>query len=692
MRRVPLILQAETEECGLASLAMVANYYGHQIDLTWLRERSAQSGSGPSLRTILAGAEMLQLDGRPVRAGIDELKHLNLPAILHWEFDHFVVLTRVQKKRLEICDPAAGRRHIPVADATRSFTGVAVEFSRLPDFAAERAAGGLRIPQLLRSFVGLGRYLIAMLVLLFASQLLALAVPVATQLLIDEVVLGQDLRWLNRVIAGIGLVMFAMILIDTLRRRFALFTGVRLSIDAAAALVKHVFSLSVSKIEKRTVADLMSRIDSMAPIQRVLTDSLLTGIVQLVTLFMTFLLMLFYSPRLALLSVVALLLMVALQAALLPRMRARNLDAVVASAEANQSLIESLRAYPSVNAFGIRANRLAHWRNSYMRASNARAEQGNIAIIASAGQGVVAAADQMAFLVMGIAGVASKNLTLGALFALLGLRARLNAAVLALVSVAGEIYLSRSHLDRVGELLIEAPEPRAPDVAVRASLVGAVACQDLSYRYAGGADVLTAVNCQIAAGERVVICGSSGIGKSTLLRLLCAELKPDRGKIEYDGLDAALWDRQVIRAQFGIVRQGDRLLMGSIADNISCFSSTPAVERIHEAAVLAGIWDDILAMPMKLHTPLNSANCGLSGGQVQRLLIARVLYRRPRVLFLDEATSHLDSDTETRVLKNLAANGATIISVAHGENALALGGRPIVLKSPARGNCLRTLS
>lgn len=686
MRGVRPLYQAESDDCGLASLAMIANYHGYRIDLTWLKERSRHCNFGPSLQTILASAALLRLDARPLRADVQELGKLILPAILHWKFNHFIVVTRVGKRRIQICDPAVGRRNVSIADVARSFTGVAVEFVRLPSFSATRSSRRLRISHLLNSFTGLSRYLMAMLVLLFAAQLLGLALPVATQLLIDEVVLGQDKRWLNRVIAGIGLVMLAMILIDTLRRRFALFTGVRMSVDSASALVRHVFSLSVSKIEKRTVADLMSRIDSLLPIQGVMTESLLNAVVQCVTLSMTLLLMLFYSPLLTAISVTALLLVVITQAAILPRLRARNLDAVIATAEAKQSLIESLRAFGSISAFGIGGNRLAHWRNAYLRVSNARAEQGKLAIIGAAGQSVIGAADQMTFLLLGVAGVASKSLSLGALFALLGLRGRLNAAVSALIAVSHDIYLSRSHLDRVGELLIELPEPDVPESALRAPLRGAIGCKGLSYHYPGAANIIAAFSCEISVGERVVVCGPSGVGKSTLLRLLYAELTPDQGSITYDGMDADLWDRPFLKSQFGIVRQGDRLLMGSIADNITCFSSSPTLPHIRRVATQACIWDDILALPMKLQTPLNSTGTGLSGGQIQRLLIARALYRAPNVLFLDEATSHLDLRTETRVLKNLASTGATIISVAHGENAVCLGGRPLNLTWPSRGN------
>ena len=179
-----------------------------------------------------------------------------------------------------------------------------------------------------------------------------------------------------------------------------------------------------------------------------------------------------------------------------------------------------------------------------------------------------------------------------------------------------------------------------------------------------------------------MIRGPSGVGKSTVLRLLAGTLCADRGSISYDGIEAALWDRDALRRQFGIVLQSDRLFEGSIADNISCFESTPDVGRIREAAQLAVIWDDLQALPMGLHTPVCGASGGLSGGQVQRLLLARAFYRRPRVLFLDEATSHLDHVTELRVVDNLGSLDVTTISVAHRRNAVAAASRTIELDAP----------
>ncbi len=678
--RVPLVLQSEKTECALAAIVMIARSFGHEIDLVALRKRYAHLHRGPTLRTILAIADALGLAARPLRLSVAEIRHLVLPAILHWEFDHFVVVTRIRRRDFVIHDPAAGRRIVAPAEFRQAFTGIAVEFARGDQFV--QLAGDVKpsVRMLLRAFDGLGRYLALMLGLLLGAQLLALVPPVAMQLLIDEVVLGQDKRWLYRVVAGVALVMVTIIIVETLRRRVALYTGMRLAADSTTMIVRHLLRLPVDAVERRSVGDLMSRIDSLRPIRLALTETCLNVVVQITVLVTTLLVMFVYSMPLATISIAALVLIVAVQSAVLPRSRALNLEAVVASAQTSNSLIESLRMFSTVRALGLGPQRLSHWRNGFLTSINAQAGQARLGIAALAGQSLIRVGEHSLFLGIGIGGVVSKQLTLGILFAFLSLRGRLSAATTELVRAVREIYLLRSHVDRVEELLREETEAPSPDSALRQRLAGSIECRQLMFRYPGGNRVLENLDCAVEAGESVVICGPSGAGKSTLLKLLSGELRPSGGSVRFDDVAAALWNMDALREQFGVVLQLDRLFQGTIADNISCFDLAPDVGRIRDAASLAAIWEDLQALPMNIQMPVGDGGAGLSGGQVQRILLARALYREPRVLFLDEATSHLDKDTETRVLDNLRALGITMVSVAHGENALALSGRQIRLR------------
>lgn len=676
---VPVILQSRRAECGLAAIAMIACHFGHDLDLTALRRRFGEVR--PDLRSLLEVADALGLIGRPLRLGLADTRQLALPAVLHWEFDHFVVLVRVGRRRIVIHDPAAGRRVLDRDEFGAAFTGVAVEFLLQPGFtrSAGRALPSLR--GLWRSFSGLPRYLSVMLFLLVATQLLSLAPPVATQLLIDEVVLGQDRIWLRKVIFGLALVMLAAVIIDTLRRRIALFVGMRVATDATTLIIRHLLRLPAVTVARRSVGDLMSRVDSMRPLRVALTETSLQLVVQGTVLVATLALMLLYSRLLTAITLGSVLVIAFLHAALLPRSRVLNTELVVAAARAANSLIESLRAYPAVNAMGLGAQRLAQWQCGFAAAINAETRKQQLTIVAGAGQGVMMVVEYALFLAVGIAGVLDRQFTLGVLFAFLSLRGTLIAAAIEVLGAARQIYLVRSHADRVAELVAEAPEPDAPRHALRRRLRGAIACEGIGFRYPGGPPVLAGLAVDIEAGESIVIRGASGSGKTTLLRLLASSLTAGHGRLRYDGMDARLWDRNVLRRQFGIVMQSDRLFEGSVADNISGFETDADVGRLREAAELAAVWDDIQRLPMSIHTPLAGADGGLSGGQAQRLLLARAIYRQPRVLFLDEATSQLDHATERRVIDHLATLDVTVVSIAHRSNALRAATRFIDLRA-----------
>ncbi len=505
-----------------------------------------------------------------------------------------------------------------------------------------------------------------MLALLLFTQLLTLAPPLATQLLIDNAINGQDRRWLFAVLLGVGLVLVSAIVLEALRQRVALFASTRLGIDASAMIVAHVLRIPVSFIARRSTGDVVSRIDSMQPIRQALTETLPGGLMHAAVVATSLAAMLVYSASLTMVSVVAMLLTALVYRLVLPAARRRNLEAIVHAARAGNSLIESLRGVASVHALGLGAMRFASWQNEFVRAADAQAGRVRLTIAATAARSLIAAGDQLVFLGIGIAAIGRQQITLGVLFAMFALRGRLSASVTGLFDVTREIYLLRSHIERVDDLLQEPASAASPTAAIRKRISGAIRVRGLAYAYPGAQPVLGDFDCNIAPGEKVVITGPSGAGKTTLIKILCGVLDPDNGRLYFDGSELALWDADALRAQFGVVLQEDRLFPGSVADNISGFEASPDLDRIRYVAELACVWEDITRMPMHAYTPVESVNNALSGGQVQRVLLARALYRRPAILFLDEATAHLDRETEQRVWQNLAALDCTIVSIAHG--------------------------
>jgi ATP-binding cassette, subfamily B, bacterial CvaB/MchF/RaxB len=675
---VPLILQQERSECGLAAVAMVAGHYGHEVGLHSLRGRGSSS-RGSSLKHLVELARELRLIARPLRLEPHEIGKLRLPAILHWRMSHFVLLVRMLPGKAVVHDPASGRRIITSRELDRDFTGIAVELAPAREFCRHAKASGIRLADFIASFQKLSRYLCIMLALLVTTQLLALVPPVATQLLIDEVVLGQDRIWLYRALLGLMIVMLVGILLEAARRWIGLYAATRLAADSTLCVLNHLLSLPVAFLHGRHLGDLMSKVESLTPIRAALTESAINAIVQLVVLLTTLSIMFLYSAPLTAISLGGLLLSALLSLAVLPASRRLTEEVLVHKAKQNSSLLETLGAYESVHALGLAAVRLGQWQKHFFAATNAGVRQTKLAILRNAGTRTIGAAEQVLFLGMGVAGIVDSQFTLGVLFAFISLRARFATAAISLVGIGQSFFMLRVHKERVADILLAPAEPLPRADAVEAEIGGSLEARQLGFRYPAGPWIVRDFNCRIARGESVAIAGPSGSGKTTLLRLLSTQLTATSGRILIDGRELALWNSHCVRRQLGIVLQNDRLFQGSIGENIAAFDPEPDIERLRDAAIAAEIWADIQAMPMMLHTLVGDSASSLSGGQRQRILLARALYREPRMLFLDEATAHLDVDTERRLLDKLADSGITMISVAHRPEVLARADRVIEL-------------
>jgi ATP-binding cassette subfamily B protein RaxB len=629
-RKVPVILQQESAECGLACLAMVAAYYGKRTRLDELRKVHGLYCRGATFKDLLLTAKHLQLTARPLRLAISDLRHLNLPAVVHWRMNHFVVLVRYGRRRYVIHDPAVGRRKVGRREFDESFTGVALELQPARGFRRQSSRSTLSFADFAGSFRHLYRYLGLMFCLLLSTQVLALAPPIATQILIDELVLGQDREWLYRALGGLALIMLTGVMLDGLRRWISLFTGTNLAVDSSVSVMNHLFCLPAAFINSRHPGDLMSKLESLNPIRQALTDHVINSIVHCGVLLTTLAIMFLYSGWLTAVSVAGLVLSALLMAMILPASRRLQEQAIIHTASQNSSLLESLRACDVVQALGLEHLRLVQWQNHFSDATNARVREGRF----------------------------------------MSLRGRFGAAALGLAEAAQKFFLLKVHTSRLSDIALAEPMPAIPPGAINSTIKGSLRAENVAFCYSAGTWIVQGFCCDIAAGVNVVITGPSGCGKTTLLKLLAGQLPANSGQIYVDNMELALWNRDSLRGQMGFVLQDDALFQGTVTENISAFETIPDLARLREAAVTAEIWHDIQSLPMTLQTQLSDMGKNMSGGQVQRLVLARALYRRPAILFLDEATSHLDVNTERRVLQNINDLGITVVSVAHRPDAI----------------------
>lgn len=685
-RRVPVILQHEQSECGLACVAMVASSFGHKLSLADIRQMSGGDSGGSPMDKLLQLSGRLGMIARPVRLPLAEIRHLATPAILHWRMNHFVVLVRARRQKILVHDPALGKQWIVFEEIDKSFTGIALELRRAPEFKRRSSRSEPGLLDLVRGVRNVRKYIVTVLVLMLAGQLLALTPAVVTQLLIDEVILGQAAHWLTAALAAMLAVLMSAVLIDSLRKWISLYSGARLAMDTTCNLVAHLLRLPVAFIRERHLGDIMSKLDSLAPLRQAITEQSVDALANVTMLAVTLTLMMVYSAKLALVSVVGLSLTFLLLALTLPRMNQLNNRLLIQRASEKSSLLESFRAFETVRSLGMSEVRSSHWQNRFFAATGTAYQLGRFDIARTSLLSVVSAAEQTAFLAVGISSAIDRDLSVGVLFAFMSMRSRCTSAAMRLVEGLQNFALLRVHARRLGDLAYGEEEP-VPRGGVSHSIIGKLEARNLQFGFPGGRPLIDHLVCTLAAGTHTVITGPSGCGKTTLFRLLSGQLQPNAGSVLIDDIELSVWDRAAYIRQIGVVLQSENLFQGTIADNIAAFSSCPDTARIRSAAVAAEIWDDIQLLPMKLETLLGDTGTTLSGGQVQRIAIARAIYREPRILFLDEATSHLDTDSEARVLTNIGKLNMTIVSIAHRPGAIARAGQVIRLGDRAVADC-----
>ena len=683
-RRLRHVAQNQQSECGLACLAMIADFHGLRMDIAATRVKAGGSGRGITLKSLMEAAERLGLSGRPLRLELEELPRLQLPCVLHWNLDHFVVLGKVRENRALILDPARERRWWRIEQLDPHFTGVALELSPDAQFRAEDLRKSLPLKPIARSFRHLARTLAGLTIIALALEALSLAPPILSQILIDEVTASRDSDLLRSMLLAMGLLAAVMIPLQLLQAWIGIWLTTSISLQTSRNLTQRLFSLPVRFFRQRHVGDVVSRMQSLSPIINFATGSIVSGIINLLKMTLTGVVMLLYSPVLMLLSVAGLALRSGLVWSVLPAQRRLERDGLVAGAKQSSALLESLRGSETVKALAGETERITVWQTHLVRKLNLRVRSGRIGMFSGAGLSVLAEAEQIAFLGIGVLALFNGRITLGALFAFMTLRSRFSGALAALIALFQQAYMLRLHAERLGDIVEHETEPT--DGLPAESLTGRFEARDLGFRYGSTEGfVLRGFSCSIEAGQLVVLTGPSGCGKSTLLKLLAGVETASEGRLLADGIEIGKYQRKEYRRQLGVVLQGDVLFRGGIAENIAFFDPAPDTALIDEVARLVAVDEEVRRFPMGMATQIGDMGSNLSGGQAQRVLLARALYRQPRALILDEATSHLDPETEERIVKMLRSLGLTVICAAHRPAILRYADQIIDLSPPRSG-------
>lgn len=678
-RRLPVIQGAEAAECGLACMAMVARYHGHDVDLNGLRQRFTLSMSGATLRSIMGLADSLGFAPRALKVELGALDKLRLPAILHWDLNHFVVLKAVTRDKAVVHDPALGARTYSLEEFSKHFTGVALELTPSGRFEKVTARAPIRLTSLWSRMVGFWPAFFQILGLSLALQVAVFAMPFQMQLVVDEAIFRSDRDLLTVLAIGFGALVVIQSLIEALRAWALQVFGQMLSFQMVGNLVRHMMRLPSDWYEKRHVGDIMSRIGSASAIQDVLTRGVVAALIDGLMAVIAIVILLLYSPTLTAIVVGAVALNLGLALALFPAMRARTEEQIIESAREQSHVMETVRAATTIKIMGREAERESSWRNLYANAVNAAISVGKFQISLGFTQTLVTGLQTVIVIYLGARTIlAGDGFSVGMLFAFLSFRQTFTDRATTLINQFIQFKFLNLHLDRLADIVTAEAETGASDAAAppRLEVRGGMSLKDVAFRY-GAADrpVLQCVNLEVTPGEFLAITGASGGGKTTLLKLMLGLRAPTEGTITLDGQPATpeLW--RAWREQVGVVAQDDRLLSGTIADNIAFFDPDLDMGRVQQAAIAAQVHEDIARMPMQYLSLVGDMGSTLSGGQKQRVLLARALYRQPRVLVLDEGTANLDVATEEVIADLISQLPITRIVVAH---------RPALLKRADR--------
>ena len=671
-RRVPVIHQTETAECGLACLAMICGHFGKNIDLIYLRRKFNLSARGATLAGINGIAEQLGMATRALSLELDELRVLKTPCILHWDFSHFVVLVSVKRNRYVLHDPARGIRYISREEMSRYFTGVALEVWPGSEFQSETLQTRISLRSLINSIYGIKRTLAKIFCLSVVIEAINLVMPVGTQLVMDHAIPAGDRGLLTLISAGLMFFILLRAAVSMLRAWSSLVMSTLINVQWQSGLFDHLLRLPLAFFERRKLGDIQSRFDSLDTLRATFTTSVIGLIMDSIMVVGVFVMMLLYGGYLTWIVLCFTTIYIFIRLVTYGNYRQISEECLVREARAASYFMETLYGIATVKIQGMVGIRGAHWLNMKIDAINSGIKLTRMDLLFGGINTFVTACDQIVILWLGAGLVIDNQMTIGMFVAFSSFRGQFSERVASLTSFLLQLRIMSLHNERIADIALHEKEEKKPEIEIVADM-GPISLETngLSYRYdSQSAPIFSALSLSVAPGESVAITGASGAGKTTLMKVLCGLFEPDSGRVLINGIDIRQIGINNYHRMIACVMQDDRLFSGSIRENICGFAEEMDEEWMVECARASHIHDVIMNMPMGYETLIGELGEGLSGGQKQRIFIARALYRKPGILFMDEATSALDSESEHFVNVAIKNMNITRVIIAHRETTL----------------------
>lgn len=691
-KSVPLILQAEIAECGLACMAMIASFHGHKMDMASLRKRYSANLKGMNLQQLMSLGDSIGLASRALKCPIEEVGKLTLPCVLHWDMNHFVVLTGVSKKGISINDPALGKRTLALAEFAKHFTGIALELTPTSHFKKADERAQMRLSQLWTKVIGFKKALASLFILSILLQAFALASPYYMQWVVDEVLISQDKPLLIVLALGFGLIAIISVVTTSIRSWLILRVSSLMNMQMGVNLLHHLLRLPMSYFEKRHIGDLVSRFGSLAQIRERLTTGLVETLVDGIMAIAIVIMMFIYSVKLTLVVLAAIGIYALLRFALYHPLHRATEESIQAQAKEQSNFLENIRGIQTIKLFTCEPQRQGIWQNRYSEVINADIRLGKLQISFDAMNKLLFGLENILVIYLAATIVMSGGLTIGMVLAFIAYKKQLTERLASLIEQLIQFRMLRLHLDRVSDIALhEQEQHRHGQIMLNHTntntnsidskqVTGRLVLENICYRYDDDSpNVIDNLSLEIEAGESIAIVGPSGCGKTTLVKIMLGLLTPSSGRIVLDGQDITQIGLTQYRQQVAAVMQDDSLLSGSIADNITFFDPEPNYIKMQQCAHLAAIDNDINTMAMGYNSLVGDMGSQFSGGQVQRLLLARALYQEPKLLFMDEATSHLDIKNEARISQQIKQLKMTRVIIAHRPETIKQADRIVIM-------------
>jgi ATP-binding cassette subfamily B protein RaxB len=670
--RVPIILQSEAPECGIACLAMVASFHGHRTDLSAMRVRLSPSLKGITLKNIAQIAETMGMSARGVQVPLEALGKLRLPAVLHWDMNHFVVLTEVSGRRITVHDPARGKRVMSFEDTSRHFTGVAMEFTPTSAFQKTDEREKIRAWDLLSVARGLKGTIAQILMLSFALEVFAIAQPFFLQLVVDRVLVGRDQDLLTVLGVAFATLIVISVVVTAVRAAVGVYLSTSINLRLLSSLFDHMLKLPLGWFEKRNIGDVVSKFRSVDAIQRTLSTTFVETAVDGVMVILTLAVMIYYSLPLTLVVLAAASLYALARWVFYYPQRNFTDEQLAHEGRASTHFIETLRGMMAIKLNLRESERRSAYQNLVVEGTNAGVRVQNVGILQRSSNALIFGLENVTVIWLAALQVLDGKFTVGMLYAFIGFKLLFLGRIINLVEKWNDFRMLDLHVERIADIALAQTEVHKAALPVEAAIGGlSLEARDLGYAYGPEGYVFRGVNLVVPPAGSIAIVGPSGSGKTTLIKVLLGLLPPSEGQVRVNGRNLADWDPAQYRSRVGAVMQDDQLFVGTIEDNISFFDTEHDPQRVRECARLAMIDEEIAAMPMGFNTMVGSLGMALSGGQKQRVLLARALYRKPQILFLDEAFDQVDMALERGITARLAHLDISMVLVSHRPETVA---------------------